>query len=448
MNRTTQRPARQVRRTLHTALDAADVCRGLRAVQPVSLWLDGRGFADGWATGPLVALAPRVVAEVPATSGAEDGMAAIEAVARRWRERWDPEAGSATGIAVLLAYEALDRASPQGRDLLGAPRVLVLEVDESLHWVGPGEVEWTGRGERADAAERAALEAGERRSQARVTAGVRTSLAQPSYLEAVARLRRHIFDGDVYQANLCQVFHGPYVGDELGAYEALVRVTPAPRSAFLCTPELSVASASPELFLSLRPPDRIETRPIKGTRPRGATAGLDRALRDELVGSVKDRAELLMIVDLERNDLGRVCRTGTIETSGPGDVQSYAAVHHLVASVVGRLRQDVSFGDLVRATFPGGSISGAPKERARSLLAELEPVRRGFYTGSLFWLGDDGSLDASILIRTLVFRNGLFHLGAGGGIVADSDAELEWRESNHKARALAHVLGFAPEDAR
>ena len=434
-------------------LDPAEVCRGLRTIDPVSLFLDGRGGADGWSTGPLVAIAPRVVAEVPASSDAGEAVTAIEHVGRRWRERSSSGLGSGTGIAVLLSYDGLSDTAAPGRDLVSAPRVVVLEVDESLRWLGPGAIEWTGRGRPRDGVDETtwiAIEPAmcERPAAASALAPVRTSLPRPAYLEAAARLRRHIFDGDVYQANLCQVWYGPYRGDEFAAYERLARATPAPRSAFLSTPELVVASASPEVFLLLHPPDRIETWPIKGTRPRGATPAADRAQRDELVASAKDRAELLMIVDLERNDLGRVCRTGTIEATGWGDVRSFAAVHHLVACVSGRLRPDAAFGEVVRATFPGGSITGAPKERARAILADLEPVRRGFYTGSLLWLADDGSLDASILIRTLVFRRGLFHLGAGGGIVADSEADLEWREANHKARALAATLGFAPEEAR
>ncbi len=153
-----------------------------------------------------------------------------------------------------------------------------------------------------------------------------------------------------------------------------------------------------------------------------------------------------MIVDLERNDLGRVCRPGTVRTAELAGLRSFATVHHLVGRVEGRLRPGVGVEEILRATFPGGSITGAPKLRAMQILEELEPVRRNYFTGCLFWFGDDGGVESSILIRTLVFSRGVALLGAGGGIVADSDPEQEWLESNHKARALANVLGFDPAE--
>ena len=438
--------------TIQSSLDPRAACQRLRASQPISLLLDGGDSGDGWTAGPLLAVQPRLVAEVPASGTPGQVRAALDRVARRWRERQNGGGGRGTGMALLLAYEALDAGEAPGCDLMATPRLVALDVDESLRWLSPERIEWARIGERAVAGRAAEALLGSANACRDVDAAQaegppRASLPRPRYFEAIGRLERHIRDGDLYQANLCRVLYGSYQGDELGAYERLVQETPAPRSAFLATPEFVLASASPEVFLVIRPPDRIETWPIKGTRPRGASPEADRAAREELLASEKDRAELLMIVDLERNDLGRVCRTGTIEAPAHPELRSFPAVHHLVTGVRGRLRDDVSLGDIVAATFPGGSISGAPKERARSLLLGLEPVRRGFFTGSLFWLADDGSLDSSILIRTLVFRRGLFHLGAGGGIVADSVADLEWREANHKARAPARVLGFAPEDA-
>ena len=154
-----------------------------------------------------------------------------------------------------------------------------------------------------------------------------------------------------------------------------------------------------------------------------------------------------MIVDLERNDLGRVCRTGSVQVRELHTLRSFASVHHLVACVEGDLRSGTRPSDLIRATFPGGSITGAPKIRAMEILREIEPAPRGFYTGSLLWFGDDGSMDSSILIRSVVMSHGSLGVGAGGGIVADSQAEAEWRESNDKARAILGVLGFAPEEA-
>jgi para-aminobenzoate synthetase component 1 len=270
---------------------------------------------------------------------------------------------------------------------------------------------------------------------------------------------RHIARGDIYQANLCQRFEADYRGDELALYRRLREATPAPRSAFLETECFALLSLSPEAFLRMTPPDLVETFPIKGTRPRGKTPAADHGAARELLESPKDRAELLMIVDLERNDLGRVCRTATVHTHELAALRSFSAVHHLVAHVAGRLRPEIGIDDLLRATFPGGSITGAPKLRAMEILRSLEPVRRDYFTGSLFWFGDDGSFDSSILIRTLVLSKnparagtgdrsaGRASLGAGGGIVADSEPLGEWHESNHKARALARGLGFDPEEA-
>jgi aminodeoxychorismate synthase component I len=275
----------------------------------------------------------------------------------------------------------------------------------------------------------------------------RTSLPRDDYLRAVGTVQHHIVRGNIYQANLCQRFSVGYEGKPLDLFDELSASTAAPHSAFIRTPDFSIASLSPETFLRMRSTAELETWPIKGTRPRGGTDESDLAAASELQSSAKDRAELVMIVDLERNDLSRVCEPGTVRVSELARLRSYATVHHLVAGVHGTLRDDVDVEALVRATFPGGSITGAPKLRAMEILHGLEPVRRGFFTGSLFWFGDDGSLDSSILIRTLVFNGRQAFLGAGGGVVADSDAEQEWRESNHKARALAAALGFDPEEA-
>jgi para-aminobenzoate synthetase component 1 len=205
-------------------------------------------------------------------------------------------------------------------------------------------------------------------------------------------------------------------------------------------------SASPETFLRVRD-GRVETYPIKGTRRRGATPEEDRAAARDLAGSEKDRAELAMIVDVERNDLARLCVPGSVRAS-EARIEELPTVHHLVATVEGRLRAAVGPSALLRAAFPGGSISGAPKLRALAVLRDIEPAARGFFTGSLLWFGDDGSVDSSILIRTATFDATEVTIGAGGGIVADSHPESEWEESNHKVRHLAAALGFEPEQAR
>jgi aminodeoxychorismate synthase component I len=418
------------------------LCAALRNVQAVSLLLDGAGgFPRPWRTGALVAVEPRSRFDRPVEPGAgvDELLAAIDRLVRERRSRGG---SSGTGVAVLLAYETFQRGGP----------VVVLEVDRSVQFIDDGQPLLSVRdaGDAGPVIERLQqLDAAPPSSTpAQCRGAARTSLPREAYLRAVQRIRALIAAGEVYQANLCQRFSIDYVGDEFELYRTVVRSNPAPLSAFVESAECTLVSISPESFLRVDDTDRISTFPIKGTRPRGATPDADEAARQELLGSAKDRAELLMIVDLERNDLGRVCRTGTIHVPRLAQLESFPTVHHLVACVEGRLRPDAEMSAVLRATFPGGSITGAPKIRAMQVLAELEPVSRSFFTGSLFWFGDDGTTDSSILIRTLEMRRGHAWLGAGGGIVADSDAEQEWLESNHKAAALATALGFSPEEAR
>jgi para-aminobenzoate synthetase component 1 len=263
----------------------------------------------------------------------------------------------------------------------------------------------------------------------------------------VLRVKDHIARGDIYQANLSQTFAAAWAGDPWALYLKLADATPAPRSVYVEAAGIAIASVSPETFVDVDARGLAQTRPIKGTRPRGRTPEEDTALLAELAASSKDRAELVMIVDLERNDLGRLATIGSVRVPELCVPHSYPAVHHLVARVEAQLRPGVGPAELVRAVFPGGSIVGAPKERAIELLAAIEPVPRGLYTGSLFWFDDDGSTVSNILIRSCIVRAGEATVGAGGGIVADSDPEAEWMEANAKARALTQALGFQPEEA-
>jgi para-aminobenzoate synthetase component 1 len=218
-------------------------------------------------------------------------------------------------------------------------------------------------------------------------------------------------------------------------------LSPAPFSAFLTVPDgTAIASASPERFLGLDAQGHVVTRPIKGTRPRGRTRAEDEALARELVGSEKDQAENLMIVDLLRNDLSRVCRLGSVAVGELAGLESFANVHHLVSEVRGTLFPNLGPVDLLRATFPGGSITGAPKIRAMEIINELEPARRGPYCGAVAWIGFDGAMDSSIVIRTLVIKDGRVAAQAGAGIVADSDPAAEYDETMDKAWALLQSL--------
>jgi para-aminobenzoate synthetase component 1 len=267
------------------------------------------------------------------------------------------------------------------------------------------------------------------------------NFSRRAYVGAVRRALDYIVAGDIYQVNLSQRFRLPLPGDPLEAYLELRRRNPAPFAAYLNLPEAQVLSASPERFLRLDSVSRrIETRPIKGTRPRGRWPEEDEWLAQELLGSEKDRAENVMIVDLERNDLGRVAEIGSVRVRELAALETFPTVFHLTSTIEARLRQDRDAVDLLRATFPGGSITGAPKIRAMEIIDELEPTARSVYTGAIGRLGFDGSLDLNIAIRTIIAKGDVAYFQAGGGIVADSDPELEYEETLYKAAGLASAL--------
>jgi len=256
--------------------------------------------------------------------------------------------------------------------------------------------------------------------------GLRSTFTHRGYLDAVARVRDYIIAGDVFQANLSQRFQGPLREPGFDLYRRLRGQNPAPFAAYLDLGDLQVLSASPERFLRLADDRRqVETRPIKGTRPRGLGPMHDAALGRALAESDKDRSENVMIVDLLRNDLSRVCRAGTVRVPELFALEQHPTVHHLVSTVVGELDPGADAVDLLRATFPGGSITGAPKVRAMEIIAELEPTRRGVYCGAIGYLSLTGAMDTSIVIRTYVAIEGGIYFQAGGGIVADSDPEQE-----------------------
>jgi anthranilate/para-aminobenzoate synthase component I len=273
---------------------------------------------------------------------------------------------------------------------------------------------------------------------------VRSTFSRRGYLDAVARAIEYVAAGDVFQVNLSQRFSVPLREHPATLYARLRRQSPARYGACLCYDGLAILSNSPELFLRVDPAvngkRRVVTRPIKGTRPRGD--GMERAL----LASAKDQAELNMIVDLERNDLGRVCEIGSVRVTEPRSIEAHPTVYHGVATVEGVLREDVTFVDLLRATFPGGSVTGAPKIRAMELIEELEPVRRGPYCGAIGYLAADGAIELNVAIRTMVVKDGLAHVAVGGGIVADSDPAAEFEETLVKARAMFAALGIRPED--
>jgi para-aminobenzoate synthetase component 1 len=271
---------------------------------------------------------------------------------------------------------------------------------------------------------------------------VRSSFTHGGYLDAVTRVREYILAGDIFQTNLSQRFEAPLNESPWDLYRRMRIRNAAPFAAFFETPDVSVVSASPERFLRVDQGGHVETRPIKGTMPRGFGPEHDGLLGQALSESAKDRAENLMIVDLMRNDLSRVCRAGTVRVPELFTLEHYATVHHLVSTVVGELAPGRDALDLLRAAFPGGSITGAPKVRAMEIIAELEPSQRSVYCGSIGYYSVTGALDTSIAIRTVVAPAGRnrVYFSAGGGIVADSDSEQEYRETLHKARGMIDVL--------
>jgi para-aminobenzoate synthetase component 1 len=266
-----------------------------------------------------------------------------------------------------------------------------------------------------------------------------SSFDREAYLAAVNRAVEYIHAGDCFQVNLAQRLLYPARESAHALYQRLRERNPATFAGFFDLGDYQIASASPERFLRLEG-EEVETRPIKGTRPRGATPEADERQAQELLASVKDRAENVMIVDLLRNDLGRVCRYGSVRVPALCRLETYPFVHHLVSEVRGRLRPGLGAVDLLRAAFPGGSVTGAPKIRAMEIIAELEPVARGPYCGSLGYLGFNGQTDTNILIRTFTVGGGWVQFPVGGGIVADSDPEREYAETWHKAEGLLRAL--------
>jgi len=270
---------------------------------------------------------------------------------------------------------------------------------------------------------------------------LRANMRRGEYLRAVERVLEYIAAGDIFQANFTQRFETRIGLPPQELYVLLRRRNPAPFAAFIDAGDgRAVLSSSPERFLKLKGRE-IETRPIKGTRARGTGPAEDRRAADDLLGSAKDAAELAMIVDLERNDLGRVADYGSVRVAAPRALEAYPTVFHLVATVTGELAAGRDATDLLKATFPGGSITGAPKVRAMEIIEELEPTARSVYTGALGWIDLAGDLDLNIVIRTMLYDSGRVTYQVGGGIVADSDPEAEYAECIAKGRALAEVLG-------
>ena len=272
-----------------------------------------------------------------------------------------------------------------------------------------------------------------------VTGEIQSNMTRESYSKAFTKIKNYLKEGDCYQVNLAQRFVASCQGNPWTAYRQLRQINSAPFSGYLNVPGVQVLSSSPERFLKVFA-GKVETKPIKGTRPRKEGVLANQQQIEELQTSHKDRAENVMIVDLLRNDISKNCLPGSVKVAKLFAVESYATVHHLVSTISGQLAEDSHALDLLRSCFPGGSITGAPKIRAMEIIEELEPHRRGIYCGAIAYIGFDGNMDSNITIRTLVHSDNTIRFWAGGGIVNDSVIEAEYQESFDKAAAMLHLL--------
>jgi para-aminobenzoate synthetase component 1 len=271
-------------------------------------------------------------------------------------------------------------------------------------------------------------------------ASLRRNMTRDEYLNAVTRIKNHIRDGDVYQVNLSHRFEVPFQGSPIRLFQWQNDFNPSGYAAYIDAGGFQIVSASPEMFVTVH--DRqIRTKPIKGTRPRSTDSDPRAAMfnaeqLNDLLVSEKEQAELNMIIDLERNDVAKICKPGTRRVIQPRTIEAYPTVYHGVATVGGELREDIAFNDILKAMFPGGSVTGAPKIRAMEIIDELEPTARGVYTGAIGFIGLDGTVCLNVAIRTVIITDGSAFVQSGGGIVADSDPQAEWEETMVKARAL------------
>ena len=444
------------------------------ASDPYCAWFDSQGPVDARSRYSMLAVRPFSVlvdeqgkCTLDGAVCEADAFSLLEETLRRYAvESVDADFPFTGGAAGFIGYEmgtVLEDVPRNRAGILNVPDMVVGFYDlvfgfdraQERCWLfssGLPEGETERRTVRAKARADEALGVLETRSTGNdaepISLKWKRETSKTSHMAHVSRTLDYIAAGDIYQANIASRFlaAAPTQFRASDVHLTLRAKNPAPFGAFVgCGERLSLASVSPERFISLGADGTIETRPIKGTRPRGATPEEDRALRDELENSEKDRAENLMIVDLLRNDIGRAASFGSVTVPEFCRVESFAHVHHLVSAVRGMLRPGATAVDLLRACFPGGSITGAPKLRAMEIIMELEDAARGPYCGSVLWIGFDGAMDSNIAIRTLTVTPGTIAVQAGGGIVADSDPEEEYEEMMTKVRPLLLAFGDVPD---
>ncbi len=369
------------------------------------------------------------------------------------RTQWPFSSGLVGYFGYETAY-AIEKLPDSGVNDQGLPDLAFMVVDEVLvydHTAERAILCITARGDEAKTTAAARTEQwqndlaalAERPAQnlgAGKTSAVRAHFSRDQYMAAVQKCRDHILAGDVFEVCLTHRLEMDLPGSGWDLYGILRQINPAPFASYLRLPGFQVVCASPERFLKLDGDGAAESRPIKGTRPRGNTQAADEALRTELAESEKDLAENIMIVDLVRNDLGRVCQIGSVDVPELQVVETYATVHQLVSTVRGQLKPEYDAFDLVHACFPGGSMTGAPKIEAMKIIDSIEPVKRGVYSGAVGFFDAGGSMDLGMLIRTVVCQNGIGTFGVGGAIVSDSDPGAEYDETLDKARALIAAI--------
>ncbi len=438
------------------------------------VFLETTGGQGGWG---YFATNPTELLTVSAAAVARDGvsspsLSALEAAIDAERiERGDCGTPYPCGLVGWLSYDIareLEEIPDGTADDRGLPRLQLAKYDRTVAWEEPyaNEVdlrvtacprldahdsvddayEWA-LGHARDLVAR--IVAGDRSVGRSPTAGDRATFesdcGQAAFADRVREVQGSIRDGDTFQANVSQRLSAPASVHPVDAYAALRRVNPAPYSALVEFPGIDLVSASPELLLDVDG-DRLVTEPIAGTRPRGGTVDADDELETELLADGKERAEHAMLVDLERNDLGKVSEYGSVDVTEYRRIDRYSEVMHLVSLVEGRLREDRSVADAVGAAFPGGTITGAPKPKTMEIIDDVERTRRGPYTGSVGIFGFDGRATLNIVIRTLIRHDDRYHLRVGAGIVHDSDPVDEYGETLDKARALVAAIDTALED--
>lgn len=442
------------------------------AGEPFVVLLESALKRPGLGRYSFLTASPFEVFEIPRIEFGADPFAGVRERIRELQAKAIPELPPFQGGAVgMLSYElggAWERIPRASADEFQLPDLVIGLFDWAITWDHEQHRAWViahgfakkGSESRTDAAARAIREVRQRLKKsppksawnpgAVVTPAapqwpvpgfkdLTSDFSREDYLKTALRVIAYIHAGDIFQANLSQRLLAPMTRSPAELYLRLRESNPAPFAGYFAKDDWAVVSASPERFLKVS--DRsVETRPIKGTRRRQAGPEADLFTRDALRESEKDQAENVMIVDLLRNDLSRVCRPGSIRVPALCQVETYETVQHLVSEIRGDLREDKDLWDLWAAAFPGGSITGAPKVRAMEIIAELEPTVRGPYCGNLFYAGFDGAADSSILIRTLVCRHGWVQCSAGGGIVAASDPVAEYDETWHKAEAMLRAL--------